>query len=1308
MTLLAICVVIFSAGAQNQTQQVTAIQYFFNYDPGPGISGNGAIIQFTPAASINQTFNVSLPSGSWAGDVDADGVNQLYIRVMDEHGNWSIAEHRSFYIFSAPITQNITAIKYWFLPDGSLGLNESPTVVDIATTSTISQTLAIDVPDTLKEGFYHLFISVKNAAGMWSIAERRNFYVLPNISANITAYQYYFDTDPGTGNPGNGAITNITASATVSHVFDVNVPDTMSDGFHNLYFRTKNAAGNWSIAERKEFVVGECTNTSTDNIISWWAFDNLTPGDNGDSFTDIMGKHNGILVNGAKTTSFFAQFDGIDDYIGIPNDTSLAFGADDFTIEFRANFSSPGGDINSHPSDKLIGQSAGYYNNWTFAYGGGNLFLRVNATNYVVTPFSPTINQWYHLALTRSGDTLRTYIDGQLSGTQIVSNFVIPNINAPLTIGWSDWAQGGDQGFMAGKLSEITVYSRTLTQREINVVADAGLAGKCKRLQIITSVIPTWTCSFGHDLELDIKSAMGVPPLTWSITSGTLPEGVTLDTNGTLSGKPSEAGEFKFIVQVMDAFNNVAQKEFTMKVLISLPDPQFTIFKSGTSAVPGRNMDYFIISKNEGSITASTGVTETLEPWYKFISSIPEIDTSFKLPNVYSSNPLELRPVQVIWDFSLDPGEVTILSYKVQLHPTFPIGETVNGTACNGNAVTQPVQQGACAYSYAQCTVGDPNSPCNQANWNLQACIALGAQCRQQYNNCMGNECSNDSQSSQGPIDPNIKLVLAEKYIKPDKLLPYVIHFENIGTIEAQDVFLTDVLDTNLDISTLNIISSTGSSIDTATRVLHWGLYGINLEPDSSAYVLYSIKPKPGLPSGTVIRNTASIQFEVFTPMSTNETVNIIDYSKPEGVMTPLPDTMHQTAFPISWVGLDSIGEIKSYSIFVSTDSGGYKPYLSNVSDTSAIFIGENGKTYHFICIAKDLAGNIEVQEPVAEATTTLEVLCSNVFYYDADKDGYGKREIRSLSCNQPPGFVTDSTDCNDANANIHPGATELCNGIDANCNGQIDEGCCVMSVNAGADASTLFGYPSGQNIVRTAIISGGTPPYSYSWTLNRPLLCNQITASGDEIFSSGTCTNTTCPTSGTLTGNATCSGNSTITATLIDTANICVTVTDSNGCIATDCFHVNAKDARCFAGNSGIQKVRMCHRTNSQNNTWVQICVDSSAVPALLASGDYIGTCSSFKKSTSIYENDNSEMIDVYPNPADELLNIMVNVQVIDEVLIQIINMQGQVISSLKSKNTGGDSIYNLDLRNLGNGVYIVRITNGNSVFNKRIAILH
>ena len=64
-----------------------------------------------------------------------------------------------------------------------------------------------------------------------------------------------------------------------------------------------------------------------------------------------------------------------------------------------------------------------------------------------------------------------------------------------------------------------------------------------------------------------------------------------------------------------------------------------------------------------------------------------------------------------------------------------------------------------------------------------------------------------------------------------------------------------------------------------------------------------------------------------------------------------------------------------------------------------------------------------------------------SVFYLDADADGFGDLDISISACSEPLGFVSNNTDCNDSNNLVNPGATEVCNDIDDNCNGFIDEG---------------------------------------------------------------------------------------------------------------------------------------------------------------------------------------------------------------------------------------------------------------------------
>jgi uncharacterized delta-60 repeat protein len=63
------------------------------------------------------------------------------------------------------------------------------------------------------------------------------------------------------------------------------------------------------------------------------------------------------------------------------------------------------------------------------------------------------------------------------------------------------------------------------------------------------------------------------------------------------------------------------------------------------------------------------------------------------------------------------------------------------------------------------------------------------------------------------------------------------------------------------------------------------------------------------------------------------------------------------------------------------------------------------------------------------------------VYYQDTDGDGYGNSSVTSTAYSQPAGYTIKEGDCNDGSAAINPGAPEVLNGLDDNCNGQIDEG---------------------------------------------------------------------------------------------------------------------------------------------------------------------------------------------------------------------------------------------------------------------------
>ena len=63
-------------------------------------------------------------------------------------------------------------------------------------------------------------------------------------------------------------------------------------------------------------------------------------------------------------------------------------------------------------------------------------------------------------------------------------------------------------------------------------------------------------------------------------------------------------------------------------------------------------------------------------------------------------------------------------------------------------------------------------------------------------------------------------------------------------------------------------------------------------------------------------------------------------------------------------------------------------------------------------------------------------------YYADSDGDGYGNAGAAVVACAQPVGYVSDHTDCDDAHANVNPGAAEIaCNNVDDDCNGATVDG---------------------------------------------------------------------------------------------------------------------------------------------------------------------------------------------------------------------------------------------------------------------------
>ena len=82
--------------------------------------------------------------------------------------------------------------------------------------------------------------------------------------------------------------------------------------------------------------------------------------------------------------------------------------------------------------------------------------------------------------------------------------------------------------------------------------------------QVTTFALPNAANGLAYSEQL--SAIYGKLPYRWSLLSGSLPCGLTLATNGLISGTPTNNGTFNFTVKVTDALAGTATQPLTMTV----------------------------------------------------------------------------------------------------------------------------------------------------------------------------------------------------------------------------------------------------------------------------------------------------------------------------------------------------------------------------------------------------------------------------------------------------------------------------------------------------------------------------------------------------------------------------------------------------------------------------------------------------------------------------------------------------------------------------------------------------------------------
>jgi hypothetical protein len=183
----------------------------------------------------------------------------------------------------------------------------------------------------------------------------------------------------------------------------------------------------------------------------------------------------------------------------------------------------------------------------------------------------------------------------------------------------------------------------------------------------------------------------------------------------------------------------------------------------------------------------------------------------------------------------------------------------------------------------------------------------------------------------------------------------------------------------------------------------------------------------------------------------------------------------------------------------------------------SLVYLDEDGDGYtttaepFLVCWTEDLASGSFVETTLGLDCNdfNIEVWQSALLYIDNDNDGYdaGTQTV-CYGASIPSGYSAGTLggDCNDNNAAVNPGATEVCgNGIDDNCNEDVDEGCVTCT---GPPATPVSISGPSLNVCKGSSESYSVAPVSgatgYFWTTTGDITLTSPQGNNPATFSFG------------------------------------------------------------------------------------------------------------------------------------------------------------------------------------------------------------
>jgi len=825
-------------------------------------------------------------------------------------------------------------------------------------------------------------------------------------SQNITAAEYFFDSDPGHG---NGTPLSIPSpSATVSFPASISVSG-LAGGFHFLAVRVRDANGLWSLFERRGLYV-TAPDSNTTHISAAEYFYDTDPGV-GNGIPVSIGTA-GVLVNFAAVIPanlapgfhyLALRVRGAEGKWGMmerrgfyinppPVDLPFITAAEYFFDNdpgvgngIPLSIGSPGSGINQSflvpvPGNMSLGDHLlairikNQDGNWSLFHSDS---ITVSNTPTINCPGNITVNA-------QSGQC-----DAIISG-------IDPTLNPPGT-SYTYTLSGATTGSGPGTASGLSFNTGTTT------------------VSYAVQSSPEIYCSFTVTVNAGAPASVSINASSTSICSGTPVIFTAIPVNG---GNPSyqwkvngvNAGTNSDTFQTAALVNgDTVIVEMTSS--LACASPQTVSSNAVIMAVSSAAVPSVSVSASAATICSGTNVTFTATP---VNGGSPSYQWKVNGNHVGSNS-------HTYQSSGLANGDTVIVEMTSSLACASP--QTVSS-----NAVIMAVSSAAVpsvSISASAATI------CSGTNVTFTATPVNGGSPSYQWK-VNGNHVGSNSHTYQSSGLANGDTVRVEMTSSLACASPQTVSSNAvIMAVSSAAVPSVSITASATTICTGTIVTFTAIPVNGGTPSYQWKVNGMDVGSNSDTYQSSS------LANGDVVTVLMNSSLACASPQSA--TSNLITM------------TVTATVAPVVSISASTTSICAGTPVtFTATPvNGGTPSYQWKVNGMD---VGSNSDTYQSSTLANGDVVTVLMNSSLACASPQMvtsnaiimAVQSISTFYRDQDGDGFGSQASGTIqACSAPLGYAVTGGDCDDNNASVYPGAPELCgNAVDENCSGTADENC--------------------------------------------------------------------------------------------------------------------------------------------------------------------------------------------------------------------------------------------------------------------------